>query len=243
MTLNPASVAVILPAAGKSRRFGSDEKKIFARLGDRPVWEHAVGRLRQCTEIGEIIVAIAPEDRVIWDQHLSSARHDYRLTLVNGGAERVDSVLAGMQLAKDSPWIAIHDAARPLVRFEDLKQLFQAAEESGAAILAKRLSGTIKKEEILEPSTSTDHGPRIGHTVDRRGLWEALTPQVFKNEILTNAYHRWRGFPVTDDAQLVERAGYHVRLIEGSPTNLKITVGDDLLVASALLASERRSHR
>ena len=241
MTLAPASVAVILPAAGKSRRFGCDEKKIFARLGDRPVWEHAVGRLRQCTEIGEIIVAIAPEDQQLWDQHLRAAHHDYRVTLVHGGAERVDSVLAGLQLVKNSPWIAIHDAARPLIRLEDLKRLFQAAEHSGAAILAKRLSGTIKREAILETKMTTDHGPRIGHTVDRRGLWEALTPQVFKNEILTSAYQRWRGFPVTDDAQLVERAGYPVHLVEGSPTNLKITVGDDLLVASALLASENHN--
>lgn len=234
VTLAAESIAVILPAAGKSRRFGGDRKKIFSRLDDRMVWEHAVGRLRRRPEVGRIVIAIDADDADLWNGECAEAVARHRIELVHGGGERVESVRLALATLEDAEWIAVHDAARPLVRDEDLASLFAAAESSAAAILATPLRGTLKREG--------DDG-WIRETVDRRQLWEALTPQLFRGSLLREAYARWNGFPVTDDAQLVERAGEKVRLVVGSPTNLKITVADDLAVAAALLAAERRGER
>jgi 2-C-methyl-D-erythritol 4-phosphate cytidylyltransferase len=243
------SIDVILPAAGKSRRFNAGRKKIFANLGNAMVWEHSVARLRQRAEINRILIAIDPEDRPIWEAECGHAISSLQVELVDGGAERVDSVrrclvaLAESSLpsgpnGSDSTnrdaiagepgnWIAVHDAARPLVRDDDLDAVFTAASESGAAMLASPIRGTVKLRSFK--------GQFVQQTIDRSRLWEALTPQVFRSDMLRAAYHRWNGFPVTDDAQLVERMGHSVRLIEGSPTNIKITVADDLRIAAALL--------
>ncbi|WP_164103997.1 2-C-methyl-D-erythritol 4-phosphate cytidylyltransferase [Candidatus Laterigemmans baculatus] len=231
MTLAAESIAVVLPAAGKSRRFGGDRKKIFSLLDDRMVWEHAVARLRERPEVGRIVIAIDPDDADLWEGVCSAPVARHRVELVAGGDERVESVRRALATLGEAEWIAVHDAARPLVRDEDLARLFAAAEASEAAILATPLRGTVKREGAES---------RIAATVDRRGLWEALTPQLFRGSLLRDAYARWRGFPVTDDAQLVERAGAAVRLVVGSPTNLKITVADDLAIAAALLAAERQ---
>lgn len=228
------SIAVILPAAGKSRRFGGDRKKIFSPLGDSVVWEHAVRRLRWRVEVGRIVIAIDPDDAAIWRDEFADAVAQHRVELVEGGDERVESVRAAIATVGDVPWIAVHDAARPLVRDQDLTALFAAAEIAGAALLAAPVRGTLKRE---------GKSGSVAHTVDRRQLWEALTPQLFSGPLLRAAYDRWTGFPVTDDAQLVERAGHEVRLVEGSPTNLKITVADDLAIAEALLAAESRRDR
>lgn len=231
MTLAAESIAVILPAAGKSRRFGGERKKIFSPLGDSVVWEQAVRRLRRRTEVGRIVIAIDPDDAGIWRGEFAAAVERHRVELVEGGAERVESVRGAIRTLGDAPWIAVHDAARPLVRDQDLSALIAAAEIAGAALLATPVRGTLKREG--KPGI-------VAQTVDRRQLWEALTPQLFRGSLLRAAYDRWAGFPVTDDAQLVERSGAEVRLVEGSPTNLKITVADDLAIAEALLAAESR---
>jgi len=235
VTLAAESVAVILPAAGRSQRFGSETKKIFTILGGRPVWEYAAQRLRARREVGKIVIAIAPDDRHKWLGEHRKQLESLQIELVVGGVERVESVRAALPSVTGFPWIAIHDAARPLISNDDLSKLLEAASERGSAILARRLHGTIKRE-ILQADRASP--PRIAETVDRRWLWEALTPQIFPREILLAAYQRWRGFPVTDDAQIVERAGFPVHLVEGSPTNLKITVADDLRIAAALLENE-----
>lgn len=228
------SIAVILPAAGKSRRFGGERKKIFSPLGDSLVWEQAVRRLRRRAEVGRIVIAIDPNDAAIWHGECAAAVERHRVELIPGGDERVESVRAAIATLGEAPWIAVHDAARPLVRDQDLSALFAAAEISGAALLATPVRGTLKRE---------GQSGWVGQTVDRRELWEALTPQLFRGPLLRAAYDRWAGFPVTDDAQLVERSGAKVRLVEGSPTNLKITVTDDLAIAESLLAAETREER
>ena len=153
-----------------------------------------------------------------------------------GGDERADSVLAGLAVAGDAAWIAIHDAARPLLSDDDIGRVFAAADHTGAALLAARVRGTIKRQQ--PPSMAVEKAAaQVRATVDRSELWEALTPQVFRTELLREAYQKWRGFPVTDDAQLVERMGHAVSLVEGSPINLKITVSDDLSIAKALFAA------
>lgn len=233
INVGPDPIAVILPAAGKSQRFGASQKKIFARLGPMAVWQHCVLRLRGVPAVGPIVIAIAPDDRSYWQQTYGQFIEEQQLSLVDGGCERVDSVRAALELLPQAPWVAVHDAARPLVLHHDLQKVFTAAKEHGAALLARPLSGTVKRQLFRDTQS-----PFVASTVDRRGLWEALTPQVFRGDWLRDAYQRWRGFPVTDDAQLVERAGYRVHIVEGSPTNIKITVADDLQIAYALLCSQ-----
>ncbi|XZE53330.1 2-C-methyl-D-erythritol 4-phosphate cytidylyltransferase [Planctomycetaceae bacterium SH139] len=230
----PGSVAAILPAAGKSRRFGGSGKKIFELLDDRPVWFHAAAALRRRPEVGTIVLVIDPADEPIWREQFQSAIELLDARLVLGGAERADSVLAGLAAAERAAWIAIHDAARPLISGDDIGRVFAAAAETGAALLATRVRGTIKRQQ---PPRNAAEIAQVQATVDRSQLWEALTPQVFRAELIRGAYAKWRGFPVTDDAQLVERMGHAVSLVKGSPMNLKITVSDDLSIAKALFAA------
>ncbi|QDV68767.1 2-C-methyl-D-erythritol 4-phosphate cytidylyltransferase [Rosistilla carotiformis] len=226
--LEPGSVAVIFPAAGTSRRFGGPQSKIFASLAGHPVWWHAAQRLRAFAEVGQIVIAIHPDDRPRWESEFSEAVSTLGIDLVDGGSERYESVLQAIARIDCASYIAVHDAARPLVPNADLQRLFVAAASHDAVMLATPVRGTIKRANV-ESIVQT--------TVDRSRLWEAQTPQLFRRQLLVDAYARWRGWPVTDDASLVERAGGKVHLVEGSPLNLKITSPDDLLLAEAIIQS------
>ena len=125
--------------------------------------------------------------------------------------------------------MAIHDAARPLVRPADLAAVFAAAGQTGAAMLATPVPGTLKEGRL-------EGGGCL--TVDRRELWLALTPQVFRVGLLKQAYGKHNGRPATDDAQLVERMGHDVTIVQGSADNLKVTYPEDLHVAEAILAMQ-----
>lgn len=230
--LAPGSVAAIFPAAGSGNRFGSERNKLFAMLAEKPLWTHAVARLSARPEVGRIVMAISDADRDLFTGRDAAWVDQYQVELVTGGAERTESVRSALQtVAGDASieWVAIHDAARPLVGDGDLHAVFQAAAVSDAAILATPVSGTIKR----------DLGAQRGcETVDRRDLWIALTPQVFRVGLLNRAYQKHNGRSATDDAQLVERLGHPVSLVLGSADNLKITFPEDLLVAEAILARQ-----
>jgi len=228
----PSPVAAVVVAAGQGRRFGGGENKVLYPLAGKPVWQHAVEALRTCPRINEIVLVIRLED---FDA-VAGIAQQLQLRVVAGGSQRYDSVRAGLeeigqidQAAERSArnrWVAIHDAARPLVTAGDLHSVMDAAMLTGAAILATPVRGTLK------------HRHREGNlsTVDRAELWEALTPQVFRFDVIDAAYRRWRGRPVTDDAEMVERSGVPVTLVPGSAENLKITQSEDLAIAQAILS-------
>ena len=230
--LPSGSVAAILPAAGSGNRFGSECNKLFSLLSGKPLWSHAVARLMARPEVGRIVMPISETDRELFLGRDGALVAQYGVELVTGGAERTDSVQAALQFISTDQsieWVAVHDAARPLVADRDLHAVFQAAAISGAAILATPVAGTLKRD--------------LGHqrncqTVDRRDLWIALTPQVFRVGLLNQAYHKHNGRSATDDAQLIERLGQDVTLVRGSADNLKITFPEDLLVAEAILARQ-----
>ena len=140
-----------------------------------------------------------------------------------GGAERADSITRALARVKpEAEFVCVHDAARPCLADAWIDQIFQAAERTGAAILAIPVSGTLKR---------AGGDMVVQETVSRSGLWEAQTPQVFGRELLLEAYAKRGGFQPTDDAQLVERLGKKVTLVPGSPINLKITTKEDLRLA------------
>jgi len=227
--LKERSVAAILPAAGSGQRFGDSKNKLFSSLNGDPLWVHSVRRLAMRAEIGRLILAVSEHDLGDFQEQASSVSLPLPVEFVIGGAERMDSVqraLDQIDTEGQQSWVAVHDAARPLVSANDLDKVFLAVQQTGAAILATPVSGTLKREL----------GGGLGsETVDREGIWMALTPQVFRVGLLKQAYAKHNGRPATDDAQLVERLGHAVQLVKGSAENLKITFPEDLSIAEAIL--------
>ncbi len=225
-----AKYCVIIPAAGKAERFGGAEKKTFAKLDGRPVFLRTIEHFINRTDVCQRILVVAPED-------LEQVKSSYGpnlgfmgVQLVVGGEHRCDSVAAALEkVADEADYVGVHDAARPCVSPEAIDAVFAESVKSGAAILAVPLVGTIKRVGATRI---------VEETIDREGLYEAQTPQVFRKELLKGAYARLtqeqRGTP-TDDAQVVALAGHAVAVVLGDPTNLKITTKSDLSLAAAIL--------
>lgn len=218
--------AVILPAAGQSSRFRKgDRKKTFVDLKGRPVWLRAAEHFVNREDVVQTLVVIAPEDMDWFKEKFRPNLAFFDVQLVPGGAERSDSVRNALQqLDATADYVAIHDAARPLLTKTWVDRVFDAARQSGAAILGIPVTSTLKQ---VRQGT-------IESTVDRRRYWMAQTPQVFRRDLLEAAYGQLRQ-PATDDAQVVELSGVPVQVVEGSPMNLKITTADDFRMATALV--------
>ena len=231
--------AVLLAAAGKSRRFAetsaqkasdmSATKKIFADLCGQPVWQHSAALFAENDRVRQIIVIVSPEDRGFFEVTYARQIKDWSLELVDGGAERFESIENGLQQVRSEiDFVAIHDAARPCVRAEQINAVFSVAEQFDAAILASPLVGTIKRVRHADV-------PDIVETVPRDDLWEAQTPQVFRRSLIAEAFAKRRGQLVTDDAQLVENLGHAVKIVPSDRTNIKITTASDLAIAERIL--------
>ena len=223
-----SSFAVILPAAGASSRFkDKNYKKPFAPLAERAVWLHSAERFLNRPDVKQLIVVISPDDREYFDFKFSSNVVILGIEVVEGGRERADSIERALARVKsDIDFIAVHDAARPCLAGEWIDKVFQAAERSGAAILASPVAATLKRVRADQT---------IEETVPRERLWAAQTPQVFRRQLLLDAYAKRGGFQATDDAQLVERLGERVTVVPGSSLNLKITTQEDLRLAEQVL--------
>lgn len=220
--------AVILPAAGRSSRFKDQHyKKPFAPLAGRAVWMYSAERFINRDDVIQTILAISPEDRETFNSKFGANAAILGVEVVEGGAERADTVAAALARVKpEADFVCVHDAARPCLVDVWVDRIFQAAESSGAAILALPVAGTLKR-------VGADH--KIDETVSRKHLWEAQTPQVFRRQLLLDAYAKRDGFPATDEAQLVERLGQPVSVVTGSPINMKITTKEDLRLAEQAL--------
>jgi 2-C-methyl-D-erythritol 4-phosphate cytidylyltransferase len=223
-----AKFAVILPAAGQSSRFKDDYyKKPFVPLAGRAVWLHSAERFLQRKDVVQVLVVIAAEDREGFNFKFGSNVAILGIDVVPGGAERFDSVAAALARVKpEADFVCVHDAARPCLSDVWIDEVFRVAEKTGAAILAVPVSNTLKR-------VGREH--KIEETVSRQNLWEAQTPQVFRRQLLMDAYARRDGFHATDDAQVVERIGHAVSVVPGSPVNLKITTKEDLRLAEHAL--------
>jgi len=228
-----ATFAVILPAAGRSSRFRDQNyKKPFAPLSGRAVWLHSAERFLNRADVKQVIVVIAEDDREEFSRKFGANIAIMGVEVCIGGAERADSVQNALaKVRADIDFIAIHDAARPCLADKWVDAVFAAAEKTGAAMLATPISATLKR---VAKSSGGGH-PTVAETVDRAGLWEAQTPQVFRRELITKAYASRGGAALTDDAQLVEKLGAPVALVDGSPMNLKVTTKDDLKLAEQIL--------
>lgn len=231
--------AVILAAAGNSRRFtgpkgeglaalglAAPQKKPFQDLKGRPVWLRALEPFLNRDDVVQRIVALSPEDLDWFKTKYRANLAFLDLQLVEGGAERADTVERALShVWADVDFVAVHDAARPLLAQEWVDAVFRAAEKHGAAIPATPINSTLK---LVAPDG------RIERTVPREGLWAAQTPQVFRRQWLLDAFAQRGDVVATDEAQLVERLGQAVHVVECSPMNLKITSPEDFRIAQAL---------
>jgi 2-C-methyl-D-erythritol 4-phosphate cytidylyltransferase len=223
-----AKFAVILPAAGRSSRFKDKHyKKPFALLAGRAVWLYSAERFLNRSDVVQVILVIAPEDREDFNFKFASNVAILGIEVIQGGQERADSVSAALARVKpEADYICVHDAARPCLTDAWIDEIFQAAERTGGAIFATPVNNTLK---LVGPDR------KIEKTVSRERVWEAQTPQVFRRQLLLDAYARRQGFAATDDAQLVERLGQPVTVVPGSPINFKITTKEDLRLAEQAL--------
>ena len=221
-----ASFAVILPAAGASSRFKDKHyKKPFASLNNRPVWLHSAEVFLGRDDVKQLIVVVAPDDEEFFKEKYAANVAILGIEVVCGGRERADSVAAALDVVRDDvDFIAVHDAARPCIVTEWIDKVFDAARKSGAAIFAVPVAGTLKR--------ATPDGRSIAETVSRENMFEAQTPQVFRRQLLIDAYAARGDGPATDEAQLVERSGHPVTIVPGSSINMKITTKEDLRLAA-----------
>lgn len=222
------SIAVVLAAAGRSTRFGGREKKPFVSLEGRPVWLRAAELFWNRDEVSKLYLVVAPEDREMFRSRFAHLIAFANAEVVDGGAERTDSVANALaRIPADVSFVAIHDAVRPLTPVTLIDAVFATAQRQGAAIPAVAVTDTLKQVEQQ----------RVSATVSRHGLYQAQTPQVFRRDWLVQAYAKRDQLagPITDDAQVVEAAGYPVHIVPGSPLNFKITTPEDLELAEAVL--------
>ena len=220
-------VIAVLPAAGIGRRMQADCPKQYLTIGHQTILEHAIHALLRHPRITQVIVAISPEDQQFKTLPIAS---DPRVLVTEGGQQRADSVLAGLQLAGNAHWVLVHDAARPCLHPDDLERLLAiTAHSKVGGILAAPVRDTMKRAQVGQSI--------ISHTVERQDLWHALTPQLFPLELLKLCLQRAldEGAAVTDEASALEHCGYHPLLVAGRADNIKVTRPEDLALAAFYL--------
>ncbi len=226
----PGSVAALILAAGRGERLGHALPKAFVPIAGVTMIEHSIRALSASGSFSLIVPVLAVCDFTRWkDLRLESI--EGLTEPVEGGAERQDSMQAGLgQLPEEIEFVAVHDAARPLVAPEDIRAVVSAARQTGAAILGARVRDTIKR--VVDGL--------IVETPARDECWAAQTPQVMRRDWLSEALAAAdrAGRSGTDDAQLIEWLGQPVKIVEASFANPKITRPEDLVLAEALLAEK-----
>ncbi len=220
--------SVIIPAAGFGERMGAPVSKQFLSLRGKPIIIHTLERFQQCGEIAEIVIAARRSafqqiEFLVREFHLTKVR-----PLVEGGKRRQDSVANALNsINRQADLVVVHDAVRPFIHRKILLEAIEKASAHSASVVAVRAKDTLK---------IGNENSFIESTLNRSSVWIAQTPQVFKKEILFQAYEygKKNGIEATDDASLVEQTGIRPVLVEGSYDNIKITTPDDLEFAEVL---------
>jgi len=214
----------VIVAAGSSQRMGGADK-VFAPLGGKPVLTRVVDTFQKCDSIDRIVVVLSKQTLEKGKQLVTGEGWSKVADVCPGGERRQDSVIAGLDCLGNCEWVVIHDGGRPLVTVELIESGLDAAAETGAAVAAVPVTDTIKVagDDMI-----------VQGTPPRQSMWSVQTPQVFRYDIITEAY-RMLKYEVTDDARAVERAGGSVKIYAGSYDNIKITKPDDLALAEFLL--------
>src|SRR3979411_2534832 len=208
-------LSAIIVAGGSSRRMGLD--KTFALLNGRPVIAHSIAAFEAAPSVDEIIL-VGREERLNEIRELGGKENFRKVTaMVAGGTHRQDSVANGLkELRDEAQFVAVHDAARPLVRPEQIEDVFAQARKTGAATLASPVKDTLKQAD-----------PKffVSGSVSREGLYAMETPQIFARDLLLRAYEdlRQNQVTITDEVSAVERLGHKVLVVPNEQSNFKIT--------------------
>lgn len=225
-------LSAIVLAAGSGRRLKLSVSKPLVKICGKPAIIYSLELFNRHPDIDEIIVVASAQNKAAIARAIRKCSFKKIKVLCLGGKRRQDSVFNGLKaVSKKSDWVLIHDSARPFVGKKLISEVITAAKKTGAAILGVPVKATIK---------SVKKGSLVDKTVDRSNLWEIQTPQVFKKELIFEAYHRFHKANFTDDASLVEKLGKHIKIVMGSYENIKITTKEDLFFAGAI--AKRRAH-
>jgi 2-C-methyl-D-erythritol 4-phosphate cytidylyltransferase len=251
-------VAVILPAAGLGTRMAKGpaepvagpvvvpaektgtSRKQFMLLDGSPILIHTVRKFLASDRVGEIVVAVRAEDMGWVREMMAEAVQDGRVRVVEGGNSRQESVENALaSLGPEYELVAVHDAVRPFIDLATIDKVFDAAAETGAAIVAVPAVDTIK--QVTRGTTQV----RVRATLPREKLVMAQTPQVFRYDLLLRAFEAARqdGFIGTDESSMVERLDIEVTVVPGSDRNIKITKPNDMELAHLFLREETRGVR
>jgi 2-C-methyl-D-erythritol 4-phosphate cytidylyltransferase len=226
-------LTAIIVAGGSGRRMGFD--KTFAMLGDRPVVAHSISAFDSVEYVDDIVV-VGREDRL---EELQALVRQNRFGKVKhfaaGGIHRQDSVRAGLEaLAAEGRYVAVHDAARPLITAAQIGRVYAAAQAHGAASLAAPLSDTLKR---------ADADGFVCESLEREGVFAMQTPQIFSRELLLKAYAQITAdnLSITDEVSALQHFGHRVMLVPVDGVNLKITFPADLALAELVLSRRRQA--
>ena len=233
----PLIIWAVIPAGGTGSRMNAAIPKQYLPVGGRPVIEHTLARICQCSSVSRVVVGIARAD-LNWPQ--LNFNSEKLTAVVEAGAERADTVANCLQFiveqGGEADWVLVHDAARPCIRVSDIERLLGAVIEiADGGILALPLSDTIKRS-----GQNTTAGI-ILETVPREGLWRAMTPQLFKAGELLSAIEQARleGVSLTDEASAMEVTAAKTMLVPCSQDNIKITLPQDIQFAEMILRAQQ----
>jgi 2-C-methyl-D-erythritol 4-phosphate cytidylyltransferase len=234
---------VVVPAAGVGKRMQAQCPKQYLKINQQTILEHTVFKLLSHPLITHVVAVISAGDEYFRDTVLS---HHKNVSVVEGGAERVDSVLAGLRSINvtNYPWVMVHDAARPCVSLDDISALIEQTQlHNCGGLLAYPVRDTMKKassDKAESINSSISKKQIVKQTIEREGLWHALTPQLYKTNELILAISKGleNKVEITDESSAIEYAGFGSLLIEGNSNNIKITRPDDLTLASFLLSQQ-----
>lgn len=221
-------VTAIIPAAGVGKRFSSSKRKPFAEIAGTPVIIFTLKKLHEIKSIVEIIPVLREEDIEKGLELIEAYNFKKIKQIIPGGKERQDSVYNALKFVKKDTLVLIHDGVRPFIPDDLVMRLLSEMKGFDGVVPALPVKETLKKVDANRLVTST---------VKREGLWSIQTPQVFPFKVIKEAYDKAyeEGFYATDDATLVERIGGKIKVIEGSPFNIKVTTPEDLEIVEFLL--------
>lgn len=228
------NIGVVIPAAGQGKRMGAGVNKQFLTLAELPILVHTVRLFQNVKDVSEIVIVGAEDDLPVIEAIVRDHKLDKVAAICKGGAQRQDSVRAGVQaLSATIQRVVVHDGARPLLTLDRLHRFLEEAEAFSAAIMGISLKDTVKR---------VDSSGKVLDTPPREQLRAVQTPQIFERGLLEEAHRRAlvSGFSGTDDAALIEWMGHPVQVIEGVSENLKITTPDDLWLAERILAQREK---
>jgi 2-C-methyl-D-erythritol 4-phosphate cytidylyltransferase len=224
------NVVAIIVAGGFGKRMTTNIAKQYLLLGGIPILSHTLSKFEEASSINDVILVVPSGDRdyvkhsIVEKFNLSKVRH-----VGEGGTQRQDSVRNGLAMVDNGKGIVlIHDGARPFITADLIDLSVERAKKSGALVVGMPASDTVK---------SVAEGNWIRKTLPRDSLWLAQTPQVFRADIIKKAYEKAynEGFYGTDDAEVVERIGITVEMMQGSSANIKITTPEDLVLGEYLM--------